>query len=161
MHAVWSQKLNCMCNSGMANELEQRSAPRGRSPYGCTARPWAAVFILLPHSHFGIMCSLQLNKAFAGNAIKLQRTVPAPWFYTEKALVSGGLAHPTYYKLDFLHLQAVLPGTALPVLGLQLPDSHAHRVRQTDMPVQLLLPSSWHQHRKSTCSKAGGHQSPR
>lgn len=74
------------------------------------ARPWAAVFIPLPHSHFGITCSLQLNKAFAGNAIKLQPAVPAPWFYTEKALVSGGLVHPTDYKLDFLPLQAVLPG---------------------------------------------------
>lgn len=107
------------------------------------------------------MCSLQLNKAFAGNAIKLQRAVPAPWFYTEKALVSGGLAHPMYYKLDFLHLQAALPGTALPVLGLQLPDSHAHPLRQTDTPVQLPLSLSWHQHTKSTRSGAGGHQSPK
>lgn len=72
----------------------------------------------------------------------------------------GGLAHPTYYKLDFLHLQAVLPGTALPALGLQLPDSLAHPFRQTDLPLRLPLPSSWHQHRKPTCSRAGGHRSP-
>lgn len=161
MHAVWSQKLNCMCNSGTANELEQRSAP-GADPH-MDARPSRRLLSssCFPHSHFRIMCSLQLNKAFAGNAIKLQRAVPAPWFYTEKALVSGGLAHPMYYKLDFLHLQAALPGTALPVLGLQLPDSHAHPLRQTDTPVQLPLSSSWHQHTKSTHSGAGGHQSPK
>ena len=79
------------------------------------------------------MCSLQPNKAFAGNAIKSQRTVPAPCFYTERALVSGSLAHPTYYELDFLHLQAVLPGTAL---GLQLPYSHTHALRQVDTLAQ-------------------------
>lgn len=74
--------------------------------------------------------------------------------------MSGGLAHPTYYKLDFLHLQGVLPGTALPVLGLQLPDSLAHLFRQTDLPLRLPLPSSWHQHRNPPAPGQGATRVP-
>lgn len=116
-------------------------------------RPRAAVFIPLPPLPLGIMPSLRLNKASAGNAITLQRAVPAPWFYTEEALVSGDPAHGTPHTL-----QAPLPpppgpsstSTALTAPGLRLRDGRAHPLAQTDAPVQLPLPSSWHRHRKST-----------
>lgn len=52
MHTIWSQQCNSMCNSRAANELEQRLAPQGTPLYGCRTWLWAAVFMLLPHSHY-------------------------------------------------------------------------------------------------------------